>query len=52
MKTLAASIIRVLMMEVADTSDTSVNIYQTARRKNPEDSHLHSWNVAQVPVQI
>jgi hypothetical protein len=23
-------------------SETSVNFYQTTRRKNPEDSHLHT----------
>jgi hypothetical protein len=32
-----------LMMEAASTSETSVNLYQTTRRNNPEDSHfLHS----------
>jgi hypothetical protein len=30
------------MMETASTSDTLVNFYQTARRYNPEDSHLHT----------
>jgi hypothetical protein len=30
-----------LMMEAASTSETSVNFYQTTRRNNPEDSHLH-----------
>jgi hypothetical protein len=44
---LAASINRAilliaLMMEAASTSETSVNVYQTTRRNNPEDSHLHS----------
>jgi hypothetical protein len=35
----AASIIRVMvMMEVASTSETSVNLYQAIRRKNLEDS--------------
>jgi hypothetical protein len=29
-----------LMMEAASTSETSVNFYQTARRNNPDDSHL------------
>jgi hypothetical protein len=24
------------------TSETSVNVYQTTRRYNPEDSHLHT----------
>jgi hypothetical protein len=40
---LAASIIRAnaLVMEVASTS---VNIYQTTRRYNPEDSHLCKIN--------
>jgi hypothetical protein len=27
-------------MEAASTSETSVSFYRTARRKNPEDSHL------------
>jgi hypothetical protein len=35
-----ASIIA-LMMEAACTSETLVNFYQTTRRYNPEDSHLH-----------
>jgi hypothetical protein len=37
---MAAPIIRAiaLMMEVAKTSETLVNFYQTARRYNPEDS--------------
>jgi hypothetical protein len=29
-----------LMMEVASTSETLVNFYQTTRRYNPENSHL------------
>jgi hypothetical protein len=29
-----------LMMVAARTSETSVNVYQTTRRNNPEDSHL------------
>jgi hypothetical protein len=29
-------------MEAARTSETLVNFYQTTRRYNPEDSHLHS----------
>jgi hypothetical protein len=32
-----ASIIREM-----NTSETSVNFYQTTRRNNPEDSHLHT----------
>jgi hypothetical protein len=31
-----------LMMEVACTSETLVNFYQTTRRYNPEDSHLRT----------
>jgi hypothetical protein len=30
------------MMEAASISETSVNIYQTTRRTNPEDGHLHT----------
>jgi hypothetical protein len=29
-------------MEAASTYETSVNFYQTTRRNNPEDSHLHT----------
>jgi hypothetical protein len=29
-----------LIMEAADISETSVNVYQTTRRNNPEGSHL------------
>jgi hypothetical protein len=28
-------------VEAANTSETSVNFYQTTRRNNPEDSHFH-----------
>jgi hypothetical protein len=41
----AASIIRAiiaLMMEAANTSETSVNVYQTTQCNNPEDSYLHT----------
>jgi hypothetical protein len=44
----AASIIRAmlimiaLMVEAASTSETSANLYQTARCNNPGDSHLHA----------
>jgi hypothetical protein len=31
-----------LMMKAASTSETSVNFYQTIRRNNPENSHLHT----------
>jgi hypothetical protein len=36
---LTPSIIAV-MMEAAETSETSVNFYQTSKCNNPEDSHL------------
>jgi hypothetical protein len=40
---LAAFIIRdALMTEVAIMSETSVILYQTTRRNNPEDSHLRT----------
>jgi hypothetical protein len=29
-----------LMMEAVQTSETSINSYQTTRRYNPEDGHL------------
>jgi hypothetical protein len=32
-------------MEAASTFETSVNSYQTTRRNNPEDSHLHYKNI-------
>jgi hypothetical protein len=31
-----------LMMEAVSTSETSVNIYQTARRNIPEETRLHT----------
>jgi hypothetical protein len=31
-----------MMMEAASTSETSVDFYQTARRNNLADSHLHT----------
>jgi hypothetical protein len=30
------------MMEAVQTSETVVNLYQSTRRYNPEDSHLHN----------
>jgi hypothetical protein len=30
-----------LMMEAASTSETSVNFFQTTRRKSPADSHIY-----------
>jgi hypothetical protein len=33
-----------LMMEAARTSETLVNLYQTTRRYNPEDSHLRNYS--------
>jgi hypothetical protein len=31
-----------LMTEAANTSEVLVNLYQTIRRNNPEDGHLHT----------
>jgi hypothetical protein len=31
-----------LMMEAGRTSETLVNFYQTTRRYNPEDIHVHT----------
>jgi hypothetical protein len=31
-----------LMMKAVSTSETSVDFYQTLRRYNPEDGHLHA----------
>jgi hypothetical protein len=52
---LAASIYTAitLMMEGARTSEASVNIYKTIRRKNPEDGHLHRKNyLAKLTLEI
>jgi hypothetical protein len=40
------------MMEAAMTSETLVNFYQTTRRYNPEDSHLHFSNDIQRPAGV
>jgi hypothetical protein len=40
---LAASTIIALMMEAARSSETLVNLNQTTRRYNPEDSHLRPF---------
>jgi hypothetical protein len=37
---LAASITSAILMEAGSTSEMSVNLYQTTRRSNPEDSNL------------
>jgi hypothetical protein len=39
---LTASTIRAMMMEAVHTSETSVNLYQTTRRKISEGCHLHT----------
>jgi hypothetical protein len=39
---LAAFIISAPMMAAVSTSETSVNVYQTTRCNNTEDSHLHT----------
>jgi hypothetical protein len=40
---------RGLMMQAASTSETSVNFYQSTRRNNPEDGHLHVQNPLALP---
>jgi hypothetical protein len=40
-----------LMMEVASTSDTSVNFYQTTRCNISEDSHLHTCRCEKLKSQ-
>jgi hypothetical protein len=32
----------ILIMEAVSTSETSANLYETTRRKIPEDSHFHT----------
>jgi hypothetical protein len=49
-QTYAANII--LKMEVASTSETSENIYQTTPRNNPEDSHTHTHCHENLKFQI
>jgi hypothetical protein len=39
---LACGLLIAVMMEAASTSETWANFYQTARRNNPEDIHLHT----------
>jgi hypothetical protein len=41
---LAASIIS-LVMKAASISETSVNVYNTTRRNNPEDTHLQALEI-------
>jgi hypothetical protein len=35
-------VIIAMLIEAASTSETSINVYQTARRNIPEESHLHT----------
>jgi hypothetical protein len=39
---ITATLLIALMMAAESTSETSVNFYQTTRRNNPENSHLHT----------
>jgi hypothetical protein len=39
-----------LMMETASISETWANFYQTARRNNPEDSHVRSEYFARITI--
>jgi hypothetical protein len=50
---LAASIITVIIaltMEAVSASETTVNFYQTTRRNNPEDGHLHTHRRENLPI--
>jgi hypothetical protein len=49
---LAASIIRVKMMEAASPSETSVNFYQTTWSNNTEDSHLHTCHHKNLKITL
>jgi hypothetical protein len=40
------------MMEAARTSETLVNFYQTTRRYNPEDSHIHGRYLIEIKLGI
>jgi hypothetical protein len=42
LKVLVAGIVMSLKTEAVSTSETSVNLYRTTRRYNPEDSHPHT----------
>jgi hypothetical protein len=39
---LVGTLRRTLMMEAVNTSETSVNFYETIRRNIPQDCHLHT----------
>jgi hypothetical protein len=41
-----------LMMEAPSTSETSANVYQTTRRNNPEDSHIHARRCENLKVYM
>jgi hypothetical protein len=40
------------MMEAANTSETYVNFYQTTRRYNPEDNHIHTRHRENLKSQL
>jgi hypothetical protein len=40
------------MTEDASASETSVNIYQTIRRNNPEDSHLYTQDSVHTSLRL
>jgi hypothetical protein len=39
---LVRGLLTTVILEAANTSETSVNFYHTTRRNIPEDSHLHT----------
>jgi hypothetical protein len=41
-----------LMMEAASISETSVDLYQTAQRNIPEDSHLYARSRENLTSQL
>jgi hypothetical protein len=38
--------------EAVQTSETSVNLYESTRRYNPEDSHLHGYWISAELIHI
>jgi hypothetical protein len=39
-----------LMMDPVSTAETPINFYQSARRYNPEDSHLYEISSLKQPI--
>jgi hypothetical protein len=47
-----AAFIIALMMDAANTTETSVNFYQTTRRNHPKDGHLQDGDTPTSDVFI